>query len=65
MLLYIRPPLRSREAIVASVPGLSRSVRVKSQKFIDTAQCEHEYTNTQLISVKLAKVTQNTEMELL
>ena len=37
----------------------------KVQKFIDTAQCEHEYTNTQLISVKLAKVTQNTEMELL
>ena len=21
-------------------------VKVKSQKFIDTAQCEHEYTNT-------------------
>ena len=43
----------------------ARHPKSKSQKFIDTAQCEHEYTNTQLISIKLAKVTQNTEMELL
>ena len=44
---------------------VAHPISSKVQKFIDTAQCEHEYTNTQLISVKLAKITQNTEMELL